>query len=79
MSKIKDMSIQESDNHDNSRKPKCTVPFSLDPDFVERPEIWTQITDLYAGSSDRVALVGMGGFGYGSLFLLKRATLTPSQ
>ncbi|KAJ4309322.1 hypothetical protein N0V84_011561 [Fusarium piperis] len=47
------------------RKPCFCVPFDRDPDFVDRPDILTWLREQYTGSASRMALVGMGGFGYG--------------
>ncbi|KAJ4183504.1 hypothetical protein NW759_017073 [Fusarium solani] len=47
-----------------TRKPYFCVPFKRDPDFVDRPDILTWLKEQYAGSAGRMALVGMGGFGY---------------
>ncbi|VTO85059.1 unnamed protein product [Fusarium graminearum] len=49
----------------NARKPCFCVPFVRDRDFVDRPDILTWLKEQYAGSAGRMALVGMGGFGYG--------------
>ncbi|RYP63778.1 hypothetical protein DL771_009111 [Monosporascus sp. 5C6A] len=43
------------------REPFSTVPFSPDPDFVDRPEILAWIHDKCAGPGARAALVGLGG------------------
>ncbi|KAK6714820.1 hypothetical protein SNK04_005751 [Fusarium graminearum] len=49
----------------NARKPCFCVPFVRDRDFVDRPDILTWLKEQCAGSAGRMALVGMGGFGYG--------------
>ncbi|KAJ4176008.1 hypothetical protein NW767_015585 [Fusarium falciforme] len=48
-----------------ARKPCFCVPFNRDPDFVDRPDILTWLKEQYTSSAARMALVGMGGFGYG--------------
>ncbi|KAF2193987.1 TPR-like protein, partial [Zopfia rhizophila CBS 207.26] len=49
------------------REPFSTVPFALDPDFVDRPEILAWIRDKCAGQGARAALVGLGGVGKSQL------------
>ena len=44
-------------------EPFSTVPFSQDPDFVNRPEILAWIRGKCAGPASRAALVGLGGVG----------------
>jgi hypothetical protein len=39
------------------------VPFTPNPNFVDRPDIETWMQDQYTQPSQRMALVGMGGFG----------------
>ncbi|KZL84224.1 kinesin light [Colletotrichum incanum] len=46
-----------------ARNPHFVVPFPSDPDFVNRPDIWTWTEMRYAGSEKRFALVGLGGLG----------------
>ncbi|KAF5246035.1 hypothetical protein FAUST_1446 [Fusarium austroamericanum] len=41
------------------------VPFNRDPGFVDRRDILIWLEEQYTGSAGRMALVGMGGFGYG--------------
>ncbi|KAM0538120.1 hypothetical protein ACHAPP_001276, partial [Verticillium nonalfalfae] len=40
-----------------------TIPFPRDPDFVDRSTLMQRLEDQYKGSRQRIALVGMGGFG----------------
>lgn len=40
------------------------VPFQQDPDFVARPVIQSWIDEHLKGATNRLALIGMGGFGY---------------
>ncbi|KXH46325.1 kinesin light chain protein [Colletotrichum salicis] len=56
LGKTKDLSV--------ACKPHFVVPFPSDPDFVDRPDIWTWIQNQYAGPENRFALVGLGRFGY---------------
>ncbi|ORY63343.1 heterokaryon incompatibility protein-domain-containing protein [Pseudomassariella vexata] len=49
------------------REPFSTVPFSRDPDFVDRPEIQAWIQDKCARPAARAALVGLGGLGKSQL------------
>jgi hypothetical protein len=44
--------------------PSSTVPFSRDPDFVDRPDILAWIHEKCERPAARAALVGLGGIGY---------------
>ncbi len=44
--------------------PFSTIPFSHDPDFVNREDILDQIEKRCSEEAARVALVGLGGVGY---------------
>ena len=46
------------------RKPCSTVPFPPDKDFVNRPDFTTWLRAQLVTPGARVALVGLGGFGY---------------
>jgi hypothetical protein len=46
-------------------EPSSNVPFRRDPDFVARAEVTAQITAALAAPAARLALVGLGGVGYG--------------
>ncbi|RSL64168.1 hypothetical protein CEP51_013189 [Fusarium floridanum] len=59
------VSLQPHGDRSMTRKPCFSVPFDRDPDFVDRPDIMTWLREQYTGSAGRMALVGMGGFGYG--------------
>ncbi|KAK0652399.1 P-loop containing nucleoside triphosphate hydrolase protein [Cercophora newfieldiana] len=48
-------------------KPFATIPFSRDPDFVDRGDILEQIDKRCAEPAGRVALVGLGGVGKSQL------------
>ena len=43
--------------------PFSTVPFSPDPNFIERPAISKWLRRTLVGPGDRAALVGLGGVG----------------
>ncbi|KAK3340124.1 P-loop containing nucleoside triphosphate hydrolase protein, partial [Neurospora tetraspora] len=47
--------------------PSATIPFSRDPDFVNRGDILDQIDQLCSKPAARVALVGLGGVGKSQL------------
>ncbi|KAJ0358883.1 hypothetical protein COL26b_014447 [Colletotrichum chrysophilum] len=55
--------LSKAEDLSTTRNPHFVVPFPSDPDFVNRPDIWTWIEEQYAGPNSRFALVGMGGFG----------------
>ena len=67
------MTLQTAENASTARKVHFMVPFPQDADFVDRPAIWTHLTEQYTGSASRIALVGFGGAGYGhhSLFAIE--------
>lgn len=44
-------------------EPFCTLPFALDGDFVDRPDILTWVRNKCAQPGGRAALVGLGGVG----------------
>ncbi|KAI8710369.1 hypothetical protein NCS52_01581900 [Fusarium sp. LHS14.1] len=62
--KFEGVSLQPRRDKSIARKPCFSVPFDRDPDFVDRPDILTWLREQYTGSAGRMALVGMGGFGY---------------
>lgn len=41
-----------------------TVPLSLDPDYIDRPELRNEIFAKMSARGARAALVGLGGTGY---------------
>ena len=45
-------------------EPFSTIPFALDPNFVNRPEILAWIRDKCAGPSSHATLIGLGDVGY---------------
>ncbi|GKT44024.1 uncharacterized protein ColSpa_04205 [Colletotrichum spaethianum] len=60
---VQDLNLYKAEDLSIARNPQFVVPFPSDPDFVNRPDIWTWIEEQYAGSASRFALVGLGGFG----------------
>ncbi|KAF4888268.1 Kinesin light chain [Colletotrichum fructicola] len=60
---VQDLRLSKAEDLSTTRNPHFVVPFPSDPDFVNRPDIWTWIEEQYAGPNSRFALVGMGGFG----------------
>ena len=53
--------------HERTRTPpppSSTVPFHRDPHFVDRPEL-EELEEKISVWNKRVALVGLGGVGYG--------------
>ncbi|KAH8661168.1 hypothetical protein BGZ61DRAFT_485518 [Ilyonectria robusta] len=62
--RIEGVSLQPEEDVSIARKPCFSLPFERDPDFVDRPYIMAWIKDQYTGPVGRMALVGMGGFGY---------------
>ncbi|KPA40104.1 kinesin light chain 3 [Fusarium langsethiae] len=64
---VKQLGLQPADDASVSRKPHLMVPFTPDPDFVHRPIIENWMHDQYNKPNQRMALVGMGGFGKSQL------------
>ena len=58
------VSLQPEEDASIPREPCFTVPFDRDPDFVNRPDIMAWMKEQYTCSAGRIALVGIGGFGY---------------
>ena len=46
------------------RETHYLMAFASDPEFVERPKIWAWMKEKYAEPARRMALIGMGGFGW---------------
>ncbi|KAF6782913.1 Kinesin light chain 5, partial [Colletotrichum sojae] len=61
--RLQDLKLDKAEDLSVARSPHFVVPFSSDPDFVNRSDIWTWIEERHAGPENRFALVGMGGFG----------------
>ncbi|KAJ4243339.1 hypothetical protein NW762_014825 [Fusarium torreyae] len=64
---VKQLALQPTEDALISRKPHLMVPFAPNPDFVHRPTIEKWMQDQYRQPSQRMALVGMGGFGKSQL------------
>ncbi|KAL6351804.1 hypothetical protein LRP88_14897 [Fusarium phalaenopsidis] len=64
--KFEGVTLQPRRDGSIARKPCFCVQFDRDPDFIDRPDIITWLREQYKGSAGRMALAGMGGFGYGS-------------
>ncbi|KDN61742.1 putative kinesin [Colletotrichum sublineola] len=60
---VQDLKLGKAEDLSVASKPHFVVPFPPDPDFVDRPDIWTWIEKQYAGPGSRFALVSLGGFG----------------
>ncbi|OBS15388.1 hypothetical protein FPOA_13777 [Fusarium poae] len=65
--RVKRLGLQPTEDASVSRKPHFMMPFTPDPDFVHRPMIEKWMQDKYSQPSQRMALVGMGGFGKSQL------------
>ncbi|KAJ4248089.1 hypothetical protein NW762_012859 [Fusarium torreyae] len=61
--KFDNVSLQPGRGTSVARIPFFNVPFDRDLDFVDRPNIAAWLQRQYASSSNRMALIGMGGFG----------------
>jgi hypothetical protein len=61
--KLEGVSLNQRDQRSTSRTPCFNVPFGRDDDFVHRPNITGWLKEQYAGPSNRMALVGLGGLG----------------
>ncbi|KAM0339924.1 hypothetical protein ACHAPU_010757 [Fusarium lateritium] len=64
---VEQLRLQPADNTSNLLKTHLMVPFTPDPDFIHRPTIEKWIQDRYNQTNQRMALVGMGGFGKSQL------------
>ena len=51
------------------RKPTVVVPFRRDVDFVDRGDFLKRVDERCSQTAGRVALVGLGGVGYGHICL----------
>ncbi|KAL2132844.1 hypothetical protein VTI74DRAFT_3243 [Chaetomium olivicolor] len=56
-----------SERRETPPAPFATIPFSPDPDFVNREDILRQIDERCSEPAARVALVGLGGVGKSQL------------
>ncbi|EAQ91300.1 hypothetical protein CHGG_03235 [Chaetomium globosum CBS 148.51] len=59
--------VQISERRETPPIPFATIPFSRDPDFVNRGDILDQIDERCSELAGRVALVGLGGVGKSQL------------
>ncbi|KAF5673917.1 kinesin light chain 3 [Fusarium heterosporum] len=64
---VKQLRLQPAHDTSNLLKHHLMVPFTPDPDFVHRPTIERWMREQYNKPSQRMALVGMGGFGKSQL------------
>ncbi|XEU94717.1 hypothetical protein FSHL1_000001 [Fusarium sambucinum] len=64
---VKQLWLRGTEDVLTSSKPHLMVPFTPNLNFIHRPEIETWIQDQYRQPSQRMALVGMGGFGKSQL------------
>ncbi|KAL6409890.1 hypothetical protein AUP68_06292 [Ilyonectria robusta] len=62
--RIEGVSLQPEEDVSIACKPCFSLLFERDPNFVDRPDIMVWIKEQYTGPVGRMALVGMGGFGY---------------
>ncbi|KAL8313074.1 hypothetical protein RB593_007337 [Gaeumannomyces tritici] len=63
-------------------QPFATIPFSRDPDFVDRGDILDQLRQRCSEPAGRMALVGLGGIGKSQLaieFAYRTAEKTPNK
>ncbi|KAF9761682.1 hypothetical protein IL306_003749 [Fusarium sp. DS 682] len=64
---VKQLALHPTKDASILNKPRFMVPFTLDPDFVHRPLIEKWMEEQYSKGAQRMALVGMGGFGKSKL------------
>ncbi|KAF6817935.1 Kinesin light chain 5, partial [Colletotrichum sojae] len=76
--RLQDLKLNKAEDLSVARSPHFVVPFPSDPDFVNRPDIWTWIERQYSGPESRFALVGLGGFGIFWVHGSTRATFEES-
>ncbi|KAL8364648.1 hypothetical protein RB595_003771 [Gaeumannomyces hyphopodioides] len=70
------------DRPETPPQPFATIPFSRDPDFVDRGDILDQLRQRCCQPAGRVALVGLGGIGKSQLaieFAHRTAEETPNK
>ena len=63
------MTLQAVESPSTARKAHFVVPFPKDADFVNRPTLWERLMEQCEGPARRIALVGLGGTGYGHCVL----------
>ncbi|KAH6680037.1 kinesin light chain 3 [Plectosphaerella plurivora] len=64
---VEQLALQATENATSSYKPRRLLPFPRDPEFVHRPSIEEWMQEQYSKPVQRMALVGMGGFGKSQL------------
>ncbi|RGP69012.1 kinesin light chain 3 [Fusarium sporotrichioides] len=64
---VRQLGLQPADDASVSRRPYLMMPFTPDPDFVHRPTLEKWMHGQYNKPNQRMALVGMGGFGKSQL------------
>ncbi|KAF6800116.1 Kinesin light chain 5 [Colletotrichum musicola] len=60
---IINLKLSKAEDLSTARNPHFVMPFTSDPGFVNRSDIWTWMERQYSGPESRFALVGLGGFG----------------
>ena len=63
------VNVQISERQETPPAPFASIPFSRDPDFVNRGDILNQIDQRCSEPAARVALVGLGGVGKSQLVI----------
>ncbi|EJT68935.1 hypothetical protein GGTG_13524 [Gaeumannomyces tritici R3-111a-1] len=74
--------LDMSERVETPPQPFATIPFSRDPDFVDRGDILDQLRQRCLEPAGRVALVGLGGIGKSQLaieFAHRTAEETPNK
>ncbi|CAG7556414.1 unnamed protein product [Fusarium equiseti] len=61
------LQLQPAEDAMPYKKPHLMIPFTPDPDFIHRPSIEEWMNDQFFRPIQRMALVGMGGFGKSKL------------
>jgi hypothetical protein len=61
---VKQLNLQATGDTSASKKRHMMMPFTPDPDFICRPSIENWMSEQFDRPTQRMALVGMGGFGY---------------
>ncbi|KAF6822492.1 Kinesin light chain 5 [Colletotrichum plurivorum] len=64
---VRQLALQATEDATIARRPHRMLPFPPNPDFVHRPPVEKWMRDQYGGPDQRMALVGMGGFGKSQL------------
>lgn len=61
---VKQLNLQATADASASKEPRMMMPFTPDPDFISRPSVEAWMKEQFGQPTQRMALVGMGGFGY---------------